>query len=117
MRRAIFLCLSVCAFVPALTLADQVIREVPETTAGKGYGALTGLMVGAAAGGPIGAIAGAGAGFWMGGTVQEASDLSGTAYEIENSQGERSIVRSPNARFTPGQKVAQKGARLVAQPD
>ncbi len=116
MRSAILLCLSVCAFVPALTMADQVIREVPETIAGKGYGALTGLMIGAAAG-PIGAIAGAGAGFWMGGTVQEASDLSGTAYEIENSQGERSIVRSPNARFTPGQKVTQKGARLVAQPD
>ena len=93
MRSAILLCLSVCAFVPALTMADQVIREVPETTAGKGYGALTGLMIGAAAG-PIGAIAGAGAGFWMGGTVQEASDLSGTAYEIESSP----MPASPLAR-------------------
>ena len=51
----------------------------------------------------------------MGGTVQEASDLSGTAYEIENSQGERSIVRSPNARFTPRAEGLLRKARVSSR--
>jgi len=114
MRSSIPLCLSLCLLYPAFTMADQVIREVPETTAGKGYGALTGMMAGAA-GGPLGALAGAGVCFFIGSSVQKVSGLSGTAYEIENSQGERSTVRSPNARFTVGQQVTQKGSRLVAE--
>ena len=117
MRSPILLCLLLCLLSPALTLADQVIREVPETTVGKGYGALTGMMVGAATGGPVGAIAGAGAGFWIGSSVQKESGLSGTAYEVENDQGVRNTVRSPNARFTVGQQVTQKGSRLVALPE
>lgn len=116
MRSPISLCLSFCLLLPTFTMADQVIREVLETTAGKGYGALTGMMVGAT-GGPLGAIVGAGAGFLLGSSIQKASGLSGTAYEVENSQGERNTVRSPNARFTVGQQVIQTGSRLVAQPE
>lgn len=117
MRNSISLCFSFCFLLPTFSMADQVIREVRETTAGKGYGALTGMMVGAATGGPLGALAGAGAGFWLGSSVQKASGLSGTAYEVENSQGERNTVRSPNSRFTVGQQVTQQGSRLVAQPE
>lgn len=53
-------CLALCLSLsmPLFALADQVIREVPDTTAGKGVGTLSGLMLGAAAGGPAGAGAG-----------------------------------------------------------
>lgn len=112
MTRSFSRCFMLCLFLSPIAMADQVIREVPDTTGGKGYGALTGLMVGAA-GGPIGALVGAGAGFWLGGSLQEGAHLSGTAYEVENAKGERSTVRSPNARFTPGQQVSVQGSRLV----
>lgn len=93
-------------------MADQVVREVPDTTAGKGVGVVTGLMVGAV-GGPIGALIGAGAGFFAGRSVQEADGLAETAYEVKDAQGEISTVRSPNARFEPRQQVTRKGPRLV----
>ncbi|CAD5110495.1 hypothetical protein [Zestomonas carbonaria] len=97
-----------------VALADQVIREVPDTTAGKGVGALSGLMLGAAAGGPIGGLVGAGAGFWLGGSAQQAGGLDERAYEVENDVGERSVVRSPNARFSAGEAVTRKGTRIVS---
>ncbi|MDQ0740304.1 hypothetical protein [Pseudomonas sp. W4I3] len=110
------LCLSLSLVFSSIALADEVVREVPDNTAGRGYGALSGLMVGAV-GGPIGAIAGAAAGFWIGHSVQQTAGLSDTAYEIKDAQGELKIVRSPNARFAVGQQVQMEGIRLVAQPE
>lgn len=116
MSRSIVLSFTLCALLSPLCQADQVIREVPDTTAGKGYGALTGMMVGAA-GGPIGALIGAGAGFFAGSSVQEASGKTDTAYEVRDAHGDISTVRSPNARFEVGQQVSRKGARLVASEE
>ncbi|MFU2328910.1 hypothetical protein D3C81_351460 [compost metagenome] len=114
MPRSIPLSFTLCLLLSPLCMADQVVREVPDTTAGKGFGALTGLMVGAV-GGPVGALVGAGAGFFAGSSVQEAAGLTETAYEVKDTQGEISTVRSPNARFEPGQQVTRKGARLEPQ--
>ncbi|WP_338582072.1 hypothetical protein [Pseudomonas sp. MAG733B] len=114
MPRSIPLSFTLCLLLSSLCMADQVVREVPDTTAGKGFGALTGLMVGAV-GGPVGALVGAGAGFFAGSSVQEAAGLTETAYEVKDTQGEISTVRSPNARFEPGQQVTRKGARLEPQ--
>ncbi|KII27504.1 hypothetical protein NL64_27390 [Pseudomonas fluorescens] len=113
MTRSIALGFTLCALLTPLCQADQVIREVPDTTAGKGFGALTGMMAGAA-GGPIGALIGAGVGFFAGSSVQKALGKTETAYEVKDAQGEIRTVRSPNARFEIGQQVTRKGARLVA---
>ncbi|WP_433736221.1 hypothetical protein [Pseudomonas putida] len=101
-----------CLLLSPLCMADQVVREVPDTTAGKGYGALTGFMIGAV-GGPVGALVGAGAGFFAGSLVQEATGLTQTAYEVKDAKGEVSTVRSPNVHYAPGQQVAHKGPHLV----
>ncbi|KJZ34038.1 hypothetical protein LOY55_21190 [Pseudomonas sp. B21-040] len=114
MPRSIPLSFTLCLLISPLCMADQVVREVPDTTAGKGFGALTGMMVGAV-GGPAGALVGLGAGFFAGSAVQQASGHTETAYEVKNAQGEISTVRSPNARFEVGQQVTRKGPRLVAQ--
>ncbi|VVP76462.1 hypothetical protein PS914_01777 [Pseudomonas fluorescens] len=114
MTRSIPLGFMLCLLLSPLCQADQVVREVPDTTAGKGFGALTGMMVGAA-GGPVGALIGAGAGFFVGGSVQHAAGLTQTAYEVKDAQGDISTVRSPNARFEVGQQVTRKGPRVVAQ--
>lgn len=114
MSRSIPLSFTLCLLLSPVCMADQVVREVPDTTAGKGAGVVTGLMVGAV-GGPIGALIGAGAGFFAGSAVQEAAGLTETAYEVKDAQGEISTVRSPNARFEPGQQVTRKGPRLVRQ--
>ncbi|VVO57621.1 hypothetical protein PS874_00496 [Pseudomonas fluorescens] len=114
MTRSIPLGFMLCLLLSPLCQADQVVREVPDTTAGKGFGALTGMMVGAA-GGPVGALIGAGAGFFVGGSVQQAAGLTEKAYEVKDAQGDISTVRSPNARFEAGQQVTRKGPRVVAQ--
>jgi hypothetical protein len=115
MKIAKHLSLYLCLALSPLALADQVIRAVPDTTAGKSVGTLSGLMLGAAAGGPVGAIAGAGIGFWLGASAQQGAGLSEAAYEVESASGERSIVRSPNSHFEPGQTVIHKGLRLYAE--
>ncbi len=43
--------------------ADEVIREVPDTAAGKGVGVLSGVMAGGATGGLVGALLGGAAGY------------------------------------------------------
>lgn len=115
MKASPILALTLTLLAAPFAQADRVIREVSENTAGRGYGALSGVMLGAAAGGPIGALAGAGAGFWFGGSLQQQLGLSGRAYEIEDAQGERRVVRSPNEQFIPGQHVRQQGSRISVQ--
>lgn len=114
MSRSILLPFTLFLLLSPVCMADQVVREVPDTTAGKAVGVVTGLMVGAV-GGPVGALIGAGAGFFAGSSVQEATGLTETAYEVKDTQGEISTVRSPNARFEPGQQVTRKGPRLIPQ--
>ena len=116
MTRSIALSFTLCTLLSPLCQADQIIREVPDTTAGKGFGALTGMMVGAA-GGPIGALIGAAGGFFAGSAAQASIGKSETAYEVKNAQGEISTVRSPNAIFEVGQQVTRKGPRLVASEE
>ena len=116
MTRSIALSFTLCVLLAPLCQADQVVREVPDTTAGKGFGALTGMMAGAA-GGPIGAIIGAAGGFFAGSAVQTGIGKTETAYEVKDAQGEMSTVRSPNARFAVGQQVTRKGPRLVASEE
>lgn len=44
--------------------------------------------------------------------VQQETGLSELAYEVENEAGERTIIRSPNARFALGQRVDRQGIRI-----
>ena len=115
MKAVPVLALTLTLLAAPFAQADTVIREVAENTAGKGYGALSGVMLGAATGGPIGALAGAGAGFLFGGSLQRQMGLSGRAYEIEDEQGQRRVVRSPKAQFSPGQNVTRRGSRIYLQ--
>lgn len=112
MKRLAPLGFILCCLASPLILADQVVRQIPDTTAGKGFGAGTGMMVGAI-GGPIGALVGAGIGFFAGGSAQEATGKTDTAYEVRSPDGELHIVRSPNTNFVVGQEVTRKGGRLI----
>lgn len=60
-----------------LTQADTVIEKVPDTLPGKGFGGLSGLMVGAAIG--------AGLGWLVVGETQKATGPSGQAYRVARS--------------------------------
>lgn len=92
--------------------ADEVIREVSDTSAGKGVGALSGVMAGGAAGGPVGALVGGVAGFFVGSGAQRAAGLSERGYEVAAQNGEVYRVRSPQATFAAGDQVIQAGSRI-----
>ena len=92
MTRSIALSFTLCTLLSPLCQADQIIREVPDTTAGKGFGALTGMMVGAA-GGPIGALVGATGGFFAGSAVQAGIGKSETCL-LYTSPSPRDRTRS-----------------------
>ena len=94
--------------------ADTIIEEVPDTLPGKGFGGLSGFMAGAVAGGPVGVLVGAGLGWFAGGGIQDASGFAGTAYRVKREDGSETVVRSPNAEFSPGDRVEIAGNRLVA---
>lgn len=94
--------------------ADEVIREVPDTTAGKGVGVLVGVMAGGAAGGPLGALVGGAAGFFVGAEVQSAAALSERGYEVAAENGAAYRVRSPKASFAAGDKVTHSSSRIHA---
>lgn len=92
--------------------ADEVIREVPDTTAGRGVGVLTGVMAGGAAGGPVGALVGGAAGFFVGAEAQRAAGLSERGYEVAAENGAVYRVRSPQATFAAGDQVTHAGSRI-----
>lgn len=94
--------------------ADTVIKEVPDTLPGKGFGGLSGFMVGVAAGGPIGAVIGTGIGWLGGGATQNATGTAGRAYQVKREDSSETVVRSPNREFLPGDQVQIVGDRLVA---
>jgi len=95
-----------------LANADTVIEEVPDSLPGKGFGGLTGFMVGATAG-PFGALAGAGIGLLGGGMFQEATGLGDRAYRIARDDGSEVVVRSPGRSWSNGDQVVIVGNRLV----
>nr|WP_298145570.1 hypothetical protein [uncultured Pseudomonas sp.] len=92
--------------------ADEVIREVPDTTAGKGVGVLSGVMAGGAAGGPVGALVGGAAGFFLGSAAQHAAGLSERGYEVAAENGEVYRVRSPKSSFAAGDEVTYGASRI-----
>ena len=92
--------------------ADEVIREVEDTTVGKGLGVLSGVMAGGAAGGPAGALFGGVAGFFVGAEAQRAAGLSERGYEVAAENGVVYRVRSPSAAFASGDQVTYAGSRI-----
>lgn len=105
------LCLVLFASSPAF--AAEVLSDVPDTTAGKAGGGMTGLMVGAI-GGPAGAIAGAAVGYFGGGAVQQATGLAEPAYMVRMDDGSVQRFRSPGKHFKPGDQVEVHGIRIEA---
>ena len=100
-----------------LALADEIVAQTTDTTAGGAFGVGTGVMLGGAAGGPLGALVGAGVGLFIGKGLQTASGLEERAYEVRDSAGENAVVRSPTAEFSIGQQVRRRGNRLHAAND
>jgi outer membrane lipoprotein SlyB len=94
--------------------ADTVIGEVPDTLPGKGFGGLSGFMVGATAGGPVGAAIGAGLGWLVGGATLQATGLSDAAYRVSDAAGRVTTVRSPGRTWSAGERVRAVNGRLVA---
>ncbi|MDH4566291.1 hypothetical protein E8E95_06325 [Pseudomonas sp. BN414] len=105
------LCLALLASSPAF--AAEVLSEVPDTTAGKAGGGMTGLMFGAI-GGPVGAVAGAAVGYFGGGAVQQATGLAEPAYLVKMDDGSVQRFRSPGQHFKPGDQVEVHGIRIEA---
>lgn len=97
-----------------LAIADEIVAETTDTTAGGAFGVGTGVMLGGAAGGPLGALVGAGLGLFVGKGLQAASGLEERAYEVRGAEGESAVVRSPTAEFAIGQQVERRGSRLHA---
>lgn len=90
----------------------QIKKELEDTSAGEGFGGLSGMMVGAAAGGPIGALAGAVAGVFTGGKLQDVSGQSQKAYVVTQETGEDAWYRSPARDFEAGQQAQIVRGRL-----
>lgn len=109
--KAVFL---VAVFASTPVIADEIIAESADTTAGAGLGVATGTMIGGAAGGPLGALLGAGAGLFAGKAVQRAGGLEERAYVVLTEQGETRTLRSPRTEFSIGQQVERRGNRLYA---
>ena len=102
-------------FSAGKALADEVLSQTGDTTAGATFGAGIGVLAGGAAGGPIGALIGAGVGLLGGREVQKVSGLEERAYIVRNSStGKEQVVRSPREEFAVGQQVNVKGLRLHA---
>lgn len=93
--------------------ADTVVKELPDVKPGQFFGGVFGFMVGSL-GGPVGALAGGSISWFAGGKIQEASGVTGRAYEVEKDDGSLTVVRSPNQQWQPGDKVRIENARLVA---
>lgn len=93
--------------------ADTVVREVPDNTFGGVYGGTTGFLLGGAAGGPLGAFLVGGASWLAGQKLQNAAGLSGTAYEVEDSEGVIRTARSPGRQRSPGETVEVLGRRIL----
>lgn len=102
------------ALLSGPVMADEVLAQVADTTAGAALGVSTGVMIGGAAGGPLGALIGAGVGLVAGKLAQQASGLEETAYAVRTEQGDITHVRSPSADFRIGQQVERQGNRLYA---
>lgn len=94
--------------------ADTVIKAVPDTLPGKGFGALSGFMAGIT-GGPVGALVGTGVGWLFGGKTQDITGLSGNAYRVKREDGSETVVRSPGSTWSPGDRVRIVAGRLVAE--
>jgi hypothetical protein len=110
--------LSACAVTAAALLhpgiadADVVKQEVPDTIAGKGFGAPAGFMLGAT-GGPFGAEVGALVGGWSVAAVRKAAGLHGFAYVIQRQDGSEQTVRSPGRLWRAGNEVEVLHGRLI----
>lgn len=102
------------ALLSSPVMADEVVAQVADTTAGAALGVGTGVMIGGALGGPLGALAGAGAGLLAGKWAQQAGGLEERAYAVRTEQGDVTRVRSPNTEFSVGQQVERQGNRLYA---
>lgn len=108
------LCALLIVATTSQAMAAEVISAQEDTSTGKVFGGISGLMVGAI-GGPIGAVAGALVGVFGGSAVQESAGLSENAYVVENDDGSLQRVRTPGKTFAPGDQVRVEGIRLVRE--
>ncbi|GLQ32955.1 hypothetical protein [Litoribrevibacter albus] len=97
--------------------ADEVVGRAPDNLVGQTLGGWSGFLVGGAMAGPIGALAGGLSFAWIGGEVQAETGLSAQAYQVKDTQGEVSVVRSPNRQWQTGDHVLVKGRRLYPVSD
>lgn len=101
----------------------EIKAEIKDASPGKGFGGLSGVMLGAASGGPVGAVVGAVAGMFAGGAAQHGvSNVAGDDKEVRSARRAYIVhtddgdvrVRSPNQVFQVGDKVEIVRGRLRA---
>lgn len=100
-------------FLLALTLiaplanAAEIVGTTEDNSAGEVFGSGVGVLIGGVAGGPIGALVGAGIGYWSGEKTQQGLGQSGTAYLVEDEQGQTREVRRNRLPAALRAEVAQ----------
>ena len=110
-KKKIVLCALLPLAISSAVMADKVVDQSADNTAGKALGGWSAFVIGGAAGGPVGAIVAGLAGTWAGGEIQSASESSGNTYQIKKTNGEVVQLRSPNHEFAIGDKVIIQGIR------
>mgnify|MGYP007055197815 FL=1 len=110
-KKIILLSAALPLAVSSFVMADKVVGQSTDKTAGKTLGGFSTFLIGGAAGGPVGAIVAGLAGAWAGGEIQEANNASGNTYQIRKTDGELVDLRSPNHTFAIGDEVIIQGIR------
>lgn len=96
--------------IAPLTNAAEIVGTTQDNRAGEVFGSGVGVLLGGAAGGPIGALIGAGIGYMSGEKVQQGLGQSGTAYLVEDEQGQIREVRRNRLPKALRAEVAQLGS-------
>ncbi len=99
------------ALIAPLASAAEIVGTTEDNRAGEVFGSGVGVLLGGAAGGPIGALVGAGIGYWGGQKTQQGLGQTGTAYLVQDDQGQIREVRRNRLPTQLRAEVAQLGSR------
>jgi len=99
------------ALIAPLANAAEIVGTTEDNRAGEVFGSGVGVLLGGAAGGPIGALVGAGIGYFGGQKTQQGLGQTGTAYLVQDDQGQIREVRRNRLPTQLRAEVAQLDSR------
>lgn len=99
------------ALIAPLANAAEIVGTTEDNRAGEVFGSGVGVLLGGAAGGPIGALVGAGIGYFGGQKTQQGLGQTGTAYLVQDEQGQIREVRRNRLPTQLRAEVAQLDSR------